>query len=90
MELLPTVHQVVLRHSQETIMNKIHPKARAVLTPYGFFNSITDAAKYIYDNDKSMRKHWGGRHTYNTIVNLRAMVTKFCREERVGWNFYDE
>lgn len=69
-------------------MNLLHPKSKAVHTPYGFFNSITDAAKYIFENDARLRNKNAGRHPYNTIINLRNMVTVRCRSNNYkDWSF---
>jgi hypothetical protein len=65
--------------------------AKGVYTPYGYFNSITDAAKYIYTADSRLRKHWEGLHPYNTITNLRNMVVTRCRDEdNTNWRFTNE
>lgn len=65
-------------------------QSRAVYTPYGYFRSITDCAKYIFENDARMRNHWRGLHPYNTIMNIRNMVSKRCHsDEYSSWQFRD-
>jgi hypothetical protein len=71
-------------------MNLIHPKSRAVFTPYGYFNSITDAAKFIFETDKTVRARYKGRHSYNAVVNLRRWVKSNCDNRYKGWGYIDE
>lgn len=63
-------------------------RSKAVITPYGNFYSITDAAKSIYENEKHLRAKWRGIHQYNTIINLQRMVRLFCADIKMkNWRF---